>query len=473
MKDNSDKKIDFFVESRLLKALYNNAKLFEDDLVDESLMLTTSSKNLFLSMKKLYEKGVPFTRDAIYQEYLLNDLNANSAVVDGIAIKDDEIVTDVRDIVDQLHDAKKRIGILNGIEQLKHAIDKVPRLDEKAVDEIRENIFKVDEALSTENNKHEFLSMKEWADQHNQEFLKRRDGKVYAFHNFLLDPLVPDGAQPGEYGIITSQSGSGKSATILNVFNSCIENYVPAILYNLEMSGETTMDRLCALRLGIPYEKIKNPSEEEFDEIRIQLEEEKARLSQLDYIYVSSSPTLNIPQLEMDVKRFKAKSGVTHCIAFIDLLSMMEEMTTSESGANFAQSIEIGVNKLSAACKRGRFHVLGTLQSNRESESAKVHDLNDIKNLKPTRTQIKNANAFLERARYVITTFRPKMFAEMYLEPEEHEDLLDEIWVSVVKVNDGSVGVTVKGLFEPKYFRIEPIDIPEADCLDDAFAESN
>ena len=134
---------------------------------------------------------------------------------------------------------------------------------------------------------------------------------------------------------------------------------------------------------------------------------------------------------------------------------MIQDFCMNKNGMNFAQTIELGMNKLSAIAKELNVHFIGVLQLNRSSESeGKVHDKKDLQKFKPNRAQIKNAHAFLERARYVITTFREKMYAELYLDKEEYEDMIDIIEVSVVKINNGRLK-KVSAIFNGEYFNIE------------------
>ena len=116
---------------------------------------------------------------------------------------------------------------------------------------------------------------------------------------------------------------------------------------------------------------------------------------------------------------------------------------------------------------------MGVLQLKRDAESqATIHSVDDLDKLRPNRAQIKNAGAFFERARYVLTTFRKYQYAKLYLKKEEYEGILDDIIeVSIVKLNNGDVGDTVEGIFDAEYFDIIPIETVknDADIQDEMF----
>lgn len=137
---------------------------------------------------------------------------------------------------------------------------------------------------------------------------------------------------------------------------------------------------------------------------------------------------------------------------------MILDFTRVKSGVNFAQSIEIGVNTLSAMAKELGVHFIGVLQLNRsaEADAGKIHDKKDLQKFRPNRSQLKNANAWVERARYVLTTFREKYYAEQYLPKEEWENDIDIIETQVVKINNG-ICKKVGAVFNGEFFTIDPI----------------
>ena len=308
-------KADFFAESRLLRALFNTKELLEDPRISEEVFSSSSTKNIYKALSNLAAKGITATRDALYQEYSIIDLNASQDVVDVVA-DSSNIETDVTDMLDQLVDFKKRREVVSSLQKAISTIESTARVTPEQYEEIDEAVTEAALRLrptqdgSGNDGNLEPKTMTELFSQYENEFTKRKDGKTYWFRNHLFDSIIPDGPQPGEIGIIASSSGSGKSTLCLNLVNSLIECRVPCAYYSLEMSNVTTLDRLLAKRLHIKYSTLKNPPEEEYEDIQSKIEEEKKRLLEEcgNRFHICESGDTSIAKLERDIKRFQKES---------------------------------------------------------------------------------------------------------------------------------------------------------------------
>lgn len=454
---------DFFAERRLLRALYNNPEYIDDTRVSSDLFSSASTKNVYKALCNLKERNIKATRDSLAQEYNVLDLDANSYVVDAIA--DDSVKNeDLTDIIDQLQDFQKRRKAEADLKKAQKIVSSTARLTDEQLLEVRDLMSSVDSVLSLKNKAgyDDTLTMQQWADdKYLPEFERREKGKVYWFRNYIFDNLIPDGPEPGQIGIIASASGSGKSTVCLNLVNNMIECQVPLIYYSLEMSSIATMDRLLAKRTGIEYSKLKNPGED-FDEVKAKLKNELLSLEENKLFRFCESGDIDLNKIEKDIVKFKKETHTDYCVVILDLLSMVKDFTRFFSGLNMAQGIEVAVNKLSNLTKKLNVHVIGVLQLNRAAEAnSSIHSYDDLDKLRPNRAQIKNANAFLERSRYVMATFRKQMYAKLYLEPEEYEDKEDIIECYIVKQNEGEIGHVEKGLFDGEHFNIIPIENEE------------
>lgn len=452
--------VDFFAEKRLLRALFNNPKYLDDERISDELFSSLSTKNIYKALQNLKEKNIKATRDSLLQEYSILDLNANSYVVDAIAdssVKDE----DLTDILLQLKDFQHRRIAENSLKEAQKIIASSARLSNDDLLKIDEFILQAKESLSNNSsiNYNDTLTIKQWAnDKYLPEFERREKGKVYWFRNYIFDNLIPDGPEPGQIGIIASSSGSGKSTVCLNLVNNMIECQVPLIYYSLEMSAISTMDRLLAKRTGIEYSKLKNPGED-FEEIKAILKNEFSSLENNKLFRFCESGDIDLNKIEKDIIKFKKEANIDYCVVILDLLSMVRDFTKFLNGLNMAQGIEVAINKLSNLTKKLNVHVIGVLQLNRAAEAdSSIHSYDDLDKLRPNRAQIKNANAFLERSRYVMATFRKQMYAKLYLQPEEYEDKEDIIECYIVKQNEGEIGHIEKGLFDGEHFNIIPIE---------------
>lgn len=467
---------DFLAEKRLLAALYKNNNYLDNEKITENLFSTASTKHLFEAMQNLKNRNIPFSHDTLLQEYSILDLNASDYVVDVVVNEDPEDKTNynnINDILDQLYDFKKRRQISDKLEKAKHIVDSTARLTDSQKNEISE-LMDDSEILMQKNEDHkisEVMDFDAWFKLYSPEYKKRENGKQYYFNNFIFDSLVETGPLPGEIGILASASGSGKSTVCTNLINSLIETKVPCMYYSLEMSAISIMDRLLAKRLQIKYRDIINPSEEDFEMINGLIEQEKNELIQNNLFRFSEDSALSLATLRKQIMKFQAEIGSKYCIIVLDLLSMITDFTKFQNGANSAFGIEVAINKLSSIAKELGVHIIGVLQMNRSKEAAVTpHCVDDLIRLKPSIADIKNAGAWVERGRYVITCFRQKYYAERYLPKEEYADMEDRIEISLVKVNNGELD-TMEAMFIGEYFDVIPIEQQGADfdSQDDAF----
>lgn len=274
-----------------------------------------------------------------------------------------------------------------------------------------------------------------------QKIEDRRNGESYSFHNKVLDSLITEGPTPGHGGIIGGSTGMGKSALCLNAVNDLLNADVPVMYFPIEMGLENTLDRLAALRTGYPFKDIVRigKSGEANNELEEAILYEIKSLATHPNFAIVSDPNIDLKSLRSYIKKFQAKlTGKKYCIVFIDLLLMIKDFY--DGGSNMAQMIERAVNKLDILAKELNFHWIGVVQLNRSVESDKVLSEQAIDKLRPTRSSIKNSAALLERARWAITIFRKKYFADLYLSEEESSGIDDIAEIQLMKANDEAIG---------------------------------
>lgn len=465
---------DFFAESRLLGAIYANPQYLENPEITDDLFSSQSTKNIYNALCNLKSRGITFSRDALVQEYSVIDLNANDYIVDkaieaSIEAKD----VDLKDIIEQTKDFAKRRELSATFKSAQKLVDASARLTPEEVDKLNEYLSQSNELINTYTKKH-IKGLKTWseiASTYLPVVRGRVNGKEYYYRNFIFDMLVEGGPEPGEIGLIASASGSGKSTVCSVLVNSLIENKIPTLWYATEMSEVASMDRLMSKRTGIRYKDIKNPPEDDFEAISQAIEQEMKELEENELFMFSDDPDVSLKSLEADIKSFMKKLSLSYCIVVIDLLSMVRDFAKFMNGMNLAQGIELAMNVLSAIAKRCNCHIIGTLQLKRDNEKQTANSWDELDKFRPNRADIKNAGAWLERARYVITSFRKKMYAELCLQPEEYADEVDEIEVSIVKQNNGELGKTVKALFDPEHFDIIPFAKSWTEEQDEAYED--
>ena len=301
--------------------------------------------------------------------------------------------------------------------------------------------------------------MKESVEMHAAEFDETRNGKKWSFNDEILDSFIKTGPVPGEGGLICAATGMGKSAYCLHLLNRLIVAKTPVMLFTLEMGAVSTMDRLLSSRTQIPFsEMLEFKDYESWKSIKEAIDLEAEQLKKVGNRFaISENPNMSLHDLKQEIRKFQIQIGQTYCIVIIDLLTMIKDFSSVHNGLGLAQEIELAINKLNAMSKELGFHYIGVVQLNRTVESDKVIDLDDINKLRPTRSSIKNSGALLERARWCISLFRPKYYADTYLEKEDAEQLDDIVEIGLLKANNSQTGKKFM-LFDGNTFSLTEVE---------------
>lgn len=449
-------------EMRLLNAVFLNPKNLIESGVEKEILVHETAKDMFDAMVELNNEGIPFTRNAIFQRASGKNINVTLTGVDNfIDINKDPNVV-IKDVVSQLRQTKESLDAISIIDGLKKYINENPVRDEKIDEYIRNEIYRLEGSILSPNEKQRIMNMSEMTESYLEIFEERKNGKQYLFGDPLLDKAITYGPAPGCGGLIAAATGMGKSAFCLNLINNFINKGVPCMYYSLEMGKADTCDRLMSLRTNIPLTDIVNPKQEDFEITKEAIKKEKDILDLNNVFRFSECASISLSQIKQDIKKFQADIGKEYCIVVFDLLSMVKEfMITDSGGMNFAQGIEVAINILNALAKELGIHYIAVLQMNRKGEDGaqQIDDLEDIQKFKPVRNQIKNAGAFLERVRWAIGLFRPKYYAETYIEEKAlWEEMPDYCHAYLLKQNQGKTGNCGKWLFEPDVMRMTPLE---------------
>lgn len=369
--------------------------------------------------------------DIIFEQVKANQGAENSALKEPKAL------------FEKLSNAKKKIDLFNSLNYVmdneRFSQDAITWSDEYA-EELQRSLDDATGAYATDETTDTMYFGTDISEYYRKKIEDRKNGETYSFHNPVFDSLITEGPTPGHGGIIGGSTGMGKSALCLNVINDLINADVPTMYFPIEMGLENTIDRLAAIRTGYPFKDIVRIGKNGFANTEL----EKEILHEIDGLRahpnfaIVDKPNLNMKKLRSYIKRFQAKlPGRKYCIVFIDLLLMIKEFY--DDGSNMAQMIERAINKLDILAKELGVHWVGVVQLNRSVEADKVLSEQAINKLKPTRSAIKNSSALLERARWAVTVFRKRYFADLYLTEEEAEGIDDVAEIQLMKANDESI----------------------------------
>lgn len=450
-------------EYRLLNALYLKPDYFLDSNVTPELFANKTTRSIFESMQYLLHEGVPFSKNAIFQRASGLNVNTKAEQVDIAIDISNEAPESIKDIIGQLRQTRNGLDAIKTLKEAEALINKNPIRTPDIDNQVRNLITKAETTFINMGSINRIETYKDVQKEYKDIYAERKNGKKYRFGDPILDKHITYGPAPGCGGLIGGATGMGKSAFVLNLLERIENQGIPAMYYSMEMGLADTMDRKVALKKGIPLSDIVNPPDydtwlsisEEIDDVFDNLvKNEKFRFTE--------SANVSLAQVTQDIKKFQADIGQQYCIVVFDLLSMIKDFTMDSQGKNFAQQIEVAINQLNALAKELGIHYIAVLQMNRSIEAERIDDLEDIAKFRPTRTSIKNANAFLERVRYALGLFRPRYYAEEYIEDKElWEDMPDVCTVYSLKQNQGKVGAIGKYLFEPEIMKVTPIEEDE------------
>jgi replicative DNA helicase len=453
-------------EYRLLNAIYLDHSILDNTDYSEDLYIHTTCKAIHHAFVDLVKAGVPITDMSIYNEASKYDMTISKDVIDQVIGINSEPVSTIKDMVDTLKTAKKSLEAIDRLSKIHSVLALNSILTPEIKESLREEFYEAEDLVlsNDEDNFKKALTTKEWTDMYVEAYKKRKDGKQYWFNEPVLDKIVVDGPIPETGGIIAAQSGMGKSTFVLNLVNKLIDSGIPCMYFSLEMGQISTMDRLLAARLQIPYSDIVNPPDSEtFYTVYQRILDEKKKLELNKNFRFSENPDISIASLKKEIKKFQNEIGQQYCIVILDLITMVKDFCIgSNSGASLATTIEMAVNKMNALSKELKIHYIGTAQLNRTGESATITDIEDIDKLRPSRHQIKNSGALLERCRYAISLFRRKFYIDQNFPDDpvaQAED--DTIEVQLLKQSNGECKRYYE-LFNGQCFTVTPLDIEES-----------
>ena len=469
MKDNNITRL-VQAEYRLLHCVIAHRECLGDARVVDSLFVHPSAKSIFNTICDLNKRGVEITRAELLQS--CKDIGVTPGVIDTIFNIDDSNPT-LDTILPDLINEQLKTNLVQKLDLLKESLSLSTDID---TDNVLKQLYECDDlVLHNVKNKSPLMSIEEWSNTYIEDLQQRKQGKKYTYGDLNLDEEMFKGAYPGAITTIAASTGSGKSTFVLNLMNNLIEQNTPCMYISLEMGAVDTMDRLIAMRKGIPNDELYNQGN--IDSVIESVEEEKAELLSRNKFYFVEDPSIDLTKLRSMIREFKQRTHEDYCLVAIDLLTQLKGFNVSSNkGTSNAMSIELAMNDLNALAKEENVHIIGVVQFRRDSDSIKISSLDDLERARPTLGEIKNSGAISERSRVVLGIFRPKMVAERFRQAltEQEQAALDNMndvmEVQVLKNSAGNVGKIFKYMFDNQCFRLLPL-VDETQAKIDALAE--
>lgn len=458
-------------EYRLLNAIYLDPSIMDRSEYSEDLYIHTTCRAIHRAISDMVKNNTPFNDMTLFTEASKYEMTISKDVIDEVININKDPVNTITDMVSTLKTVKKSLDASNHLDKIQEVLMTNTIITPEVRENLKQELYEAEDLILSGDNDNfkKAISTREWTDDYLEEYKKRANGKQYWFNEPVMDSLVVDGPIPETGGIIAAQSGMGKSTFVLNLVNRFIDSGIPCMYFSLEMGSVPTMDRLLAARLKIPYKEIVNPPDSEtYYTIYRRILEEKSKLEMNKNFKFSENPEISINDLKKEIKKFQNEIGQQYCVIIIDLITMVKDFCVGgASGASLATTIEMAINKMNALSKELKIHYIGTAQLNRTGESATVTDPEDVDKLRPSRHQIKNSGALLERCRYAVSLFRRKFYLDQNFPDDpiiQAED--DTVEVQLLKQSNGECKRYLE-LFNGECFTVTPM-MEEDDELSDS-----
>ena len=470
MKENNTTTRIVQAEYRLLHCVLTHRECLDDARVTDGLFIHPSAKSVFNTICDLSKRGVAITKAELLQS--CKDIGVTPSVIDTIFNVDD-VNPSLDTILPDLLNEQLKTKLIQRLDLIKESVNLNTDIN---TDDILKQLYECDDlVLHSTKNTSPLMNIEEWSNEYIEDLQQRKLGKKYTYGDLNLDEEMFKGAYPGAITTIAASTGSGKSTFVLNLMNNLIEQNTPCMYISLEMGAVDTMDRLIAMRKGIPNDELYNQGN--IDSVIESVEEEKKNLLTRNKFYFVEDPSIDLTKLRSMIREFKQRTHEDYCLVAIDLLTQLKGFNVSTNkGTSNAMSIELAMNDLNALAKEENVHIIGVVQFRRDSDSIKISSLDDLERARPTLGEIKNSGAISERSRVVLGIFRPKMVAERFrqalTEPEQTalDNMSDIMEVQVLKNSAGNVGRIFKYMFDSQCFRLLPL-VDETQAKINALAE--
>jgi replicative DNA helicase len=314
-----------------------------------------------------------------------------------------------------------------------------------------------------------FLTSEDLVDRYYDTLMDRDDPRKKKSIGFkVLDKNITRPGAPKEITIFAALRAVGKSTFRQIIENNLINKGTPVVSFSLEMSEESTMDRMVSSKTNIPMIDLNKQSKKQINDSRLKraLKDFKTKKN---FLFTDRS---DFSFEKIDAALYKAKEifrkngtfdkiGEEYMVITIDVLNMV-----SDFGSQEPTDILKAMDKLHNLVKKHNVHCIGIVQINETKlRGGKIwKNPEDLNHYRPNLEDIYGGGGYGQRARVVGILHRPKalkerMFPEMQEIWDAEEDILE---FHCVKQNDGILFLQ-KFIFDGEKMRISPLIVDETE----------
>jgi len=385
-------------------------------------------------IKRLKGRG-----ETINETSLLRECNSDDSTVEMVHIQNLFVqnvdITNLTGAIEAIQRGSTKYRVKVHVENL---MEEVNTLDNVETDKVSDLLYKAQEELRNNGEKVVAKTFAQSLDDYEVELEVRRKGEYFLFHDEFLDKNLTKRASPGQVILIAGATGTGKSMYALNLINKMINASSPCMYFSLEMDTVSTFDRLLSMRNNVTvaswYDRINYQNWKSI----IDAERKKVKNKPFEFI---DNPSLSLEDITSLIRSFKMTHEASSLVVFIDLVTQVRDFISDTAKNTLATTIEKAVNQLNAIAKLENVCFVAVAQMNRDADSAKLTDVDEVNKLRPSLNNVKNSNALAERSRTVIGVFRPKYYLKRFFPNDPAIDLEDdELQAQILKQSQGSVG---------------------------------
>jgi replicative DNA helicase len=264
-------------------------------------------------------------------------------------------------------------------------------------------------------------------------------GVPSGFHK--LDAMTA-GFQPGDLVIIAARPSMGKTSLVMNaVQNAAIEFAVPALVFSLEMSKESLVERLLCSESRVDSTRLRGGFLEQRDWIN--LTKAASRISEAP-IWIDDTGAPTLLEIRAKARRWRSdptifKSPEQHGMVVIDYLQLASGGAGGKEQSREREISEIS-RGLKALAKELRVPIVALSQLNRGVESRE-------KDKRPRLSDLRESGAIEQDADVIAFIYRDEVYNK-----ETPDKGIAEVIIG--KQRNGPVG-TVRLAFLNQYTRFE------------------
>ena len=277
-----------------------------------------------------------------------------------------------------------------------------------------------------------------------QKLYERKDSVTGVATGYHQLDLMTAGFQPGDLIIIAARPSMGKTALALNVAsNACLhpERPVPAVVFSLEMSRESLIDRLLSSLSRVDAGRMRTGRIQETDWPKLQ---KGASVLHKTLLYIDDTPSISVMELRAKARNLKRQVPDLGLIV-VDYLQLMRGGMRPESRQQEISEIS---RSLKALAKELKVPVVALSQLNRSLESRS--------DKRPMLSDLRESGAIEQDADLIMFVYREAVYCEHCRKKDgcctdNHERSAEVI---IGKQRNGPTG-TVELVFMGEFARFE------------------